>query len=182
MVYTGIAVILYKLVTEKTMPLYEYECDSCMQNYNDDIDVLVQKLNKTNASRVIKKNPNISFIEVKEEGKNGFSIGKKNTPSIRRFIHKINKKILYMELKNFRFSELITEKGDEKDLVCPLCKDGRSIRRVFSTFKAIFDDKNKRAPRPGDDIKFHMDYKVQKDEEMRNDWVGQDHLNQYFNR
>nr|NIQ14117.1 hypothetical protein [Candidatus Dadabacteria bacterium] len=52
----------------------------------------------------------------------------------------------------------------------------------FSTFKAIFDDKNKRAPRPGDDLKFHMDYKVMKDEERASDWVGQDHLNQYFNR
>ncbi len=53
---------------------------------------------------------------------------------------------------------------------------------MFSTFKAIFDDKNKREPRPGDDLKFHMDYKVQKDEERASSWVGQDYLNQYFNR
>lgn len=164
------------------MPLYEYECDSCMQKYNSDIDNLAKKLNKTNASKIIKGNPKISFIEVAEKGKKGFSIGKRNTPDIRRFRYTINKKTLYMELKDFRFSELITDKEEEKDLVCPLCNSGKSIRRVFSTFKAIFDDKNKRAPRPGDDLKFHMDYKVQKDEEMRNDWVGQDHLNQYFNR
>lgn len=165
------------------MPLYEYECDSCMQTYNSDIDALVNKLNKTNATKTLKKNPNISFIEVTEKGKKGFTVGKKDTPNIRRFRYTIDKKkVLYMELKNFRFSELITDKSDEKNLSCPLCNKGKSVRRVFSTFKAIFDDKNKRAPRPGDDIKFHMDYKVQKDEEQKSNWVGQDYLNQYFNR
>ena len=144
---------------------------------------MVSKLNKTNATKTIKKNPNIAFIQVTEKGSKGFSIGKKDTPNIRRFKYSLDKKkVLYMELKNFRFSELITDKEDEKSLSCPLCKKGKSVRRVFSTFRAIFDDKNKRAPRPGDDIKYHMDYKVQKDEEQKNDWVGQEHLNQYFNR
>jgi len=31
-------------------------------------------------------------------------------------------------------------------------------------------------------LRWHMEYKEQKDEEQRNDWVGQEHLNQYFNR
>ena len=164
------------------MPLYEYECDSCMQEYNDNIDNLVKKLNKTNAAKTIKKNPNISYIEVTEKGKEGFALGEKDTPNIRRFKYSLDKnKVLYMELKNFRFSELVNDKDDEKKIVCPLCSKKKPVRRVFSTFRAILDDKNKRAPRPGDDIKFHMDYKVQKDEEQQN-WVGQDHLNQYFNR
>ena len=164
------------------MPLYEYECDSCMQEYNDNIDNLVKKLSKTNAEKTIKKNPNISFIEVTEKGKKGFVLGEKDTPNIRRFKYSLDKnKVLYMELKNFRFSELINDKEEEKKITCPLCSKKKSVRRVFSTFRAILDDKNKRAPRPGDDIKFHMDYKVQKDEEQQN-WVGQDHLNQYFNR
>ncbi len=164
------------------MPLYEYECDSCMEAYNKDIDALVEKLNKKNATNTIKNNPNISFIEIQEKDKKGFSIGEKDTPNIRRFKYSIDNKLLYMELKNFRFSELITNKEDEKGLSCPLCKKSKSVRRVFSTFRAIFDDKNKRAPKPGDDLKFHMDYKVQKDEEQQQNWVGQDHLNQYFQR
>ena len=163
------------------MPLNEYECDSCMEEYNKDIDGLVEKLNKTNASKTIKNNPNISFIEVVEKGKKGFSVGKKDTPNIRRFRYTVDNKILYMELKNFRFSELITDKKEEKKVSCPLCNNRKPVRRVFSTFRAIFDDKNKRAPKPGDDLKFHMDYKIQKDEEQKR-WVGQDHLNQYFNR
>jgi hypothetical protein len=56
------------------------------------------------------------------------------------------------------------------------------VRRVFSTFKAIFDDKNKRAPRPGDELRWHLEYKQQKDEEINSEWVGQDYLNQYFQR
>ena len=73
------------------------------------------------------------------------------------------------------------DEEDEKDLECPVCQS-KGPRRIFSTFKAIFDDKSKRAPGPGDELRWHMEYKEQKDEEQRNDWVGQEHLNQYFNR
>lgn len=166
------------------MPLYEYECDSCMSEYNSDIDALVDKLNKTNASKIMKKNPNFCFIEVEDKNKKkiAFSLGSKGEPEVRRFRYTLNGKVLYLELKNFRFSELIYNKEEENKLSCPLCNKKKGVRRVFSTFKAVFDDKNKRAPRPGDDLKFHMDYKTMKDEERASNWVGQDHLNQYFNR
>ena len=167
------------------MPLFEYECDDCMDKYNEDIDALVAKLNKTNASKIKKNNPGILCIEVSDDEKNEvlFAFGEKSDSRyVRRFKHTLKKnKALYMELKDFKFSELIYDKGDEKGLACPVCKS-KNVRRIFSTFKAIFDDKSKRAPRPGDDIKWHMDYKVQKDEEQASDWVGQEHLSQYFNR
>lgn len=168
------------------MPVYEYECDSCMDEYNADIDALVAaKLSKAAAVKTMEKNPKFLYIEAFDDkrGKKVFSLGEKGKPNIRKFRFKLAKdKALYIELKNFKFSELIYNKEEEKDLVCPACNKGDKVRRVFSTFRAIFDDKNKRAPRPGDDIKFHMDYKVMKDEEIKNDWVGYDHLNQYFNR
>lgn len=166
------------------MPLYEYECETCVSRYNADIDKLVAKLNKTNAGKIMKSNPNFLYIEVTdpEKRKEIFTLGEKGNPDIRRFRYTLDKnKVLYLELKNFRFSELILDKEDEKDLKCPLCNKKKGVKRVFSTFRAIFDDKSKREPRPGDDIKFHMDYKVQKEEERKNDWVGYDHLNQYFN-
>ena len=47
------------------MPLYEYECDSCMESYNTDIDSLVAKLTKTNARKIFKQNSNFCYIEVK---------------------------------------------------------------------------------------------------------------------
>lgn len=166
------------------MPLYEYECEACVNRYNADIDRLVGKLTKTNAGKVMKDNPNFLYIEVTdpEKDKQLFSLGEKGQRDIRRFRYTIkNNKVLYLELRNFRFSELIMDKEDEKKLKCPLCGKKKDVKRVFSTFRAILDDKSKREPRPGDDLKFHMDYKVQKEEEQRNEWVGYDHLNQYFN-
>lgn len=167
------------------MPLFEYECDKCYNRYNSDIDALVPKLNKTNAARIMKENPGFLYIEVTdaETGKEIFALGEKsNSRGPRRFRFKLEKnRMLYIELKNFRFSHLIYDKDDEKDLKCPLCGD-KNVTRVFSTFRAIFDDKSKRAPGPRDELRWHLEYKQQKDEEMKNDWVGQEHLNQYFNR
>jgi len=167
------------------MPLFEYECDTCMDGYNRDIDALVAKLNKTNATKIKKNNSGILYVEVTddEKRKQVFALGEKsNSRSVKRFRYKIRKnKVLYLELKDFRFSSLVMDEEDEKDLTCPVC-NSKKARRIFSTFKAIFDDKSKRAPGPGDELRWHLEYKEQKDEEQRNDWVGQEHLNQYFNR
>jgi hypothetical protein len=156
-----------------------------MNGYNRDIDALVAKLNKTNAAKIKKENPGFLYIEVSDgtRDKQLFSIGEKSrSRNARRFRYELDEnKILYLELRNFRFSSLVYDKEDEKDLTCPNC-GAKDVRRVFSTFKAIFDDKSKRAPGPGDELRWHLEYKQQKDEEIRNDWVGQDHLNQYFNR
>lgn len=168
------------------MPLYEYECEGCVSRYNADIDKLVAKLNKTNASKILKSNHGFTYIELTKEGNHssGFEIGEKGKSDTRKFRYKLeNEKILYLELQNFRFSELVTlGEEDNKNIACPICNKSKNVKRVFSTFKAIFDDKSKRAPGPQDDIKWHLEYKKQKDEEQRNDWVGPDHLSQYFNR
>lgn len=161
------------------MPLYEYECGRCVDRFNRDISKLVGRLNKKNASEVSRGNPGFLYIEVTKEktGDELFSLGKK-TPSreVRRFRYSLEGgKVLYLELKNFKFSEL-TRPGEPAPK-CPSC-GGRKVRRVFSTFKAIFDKRN-RTPGPGDDLAWHKDYKIQKDEEQSN-WVGQDNLNQYF--
>lgn len=166
------------------MPVFEYECDGCIEEYNSDISALVERLNKSNASWLMKKNPKFYYIEVYDDKKDKlmFALGEKGRANIRRFRYKLkNNKILYLELRNFKFSELIYDKEDEKNLMCPLCQKGDKIRRVYSTFKAIFDDKYKRAPGPGDELRWHLEYKQQKDEEIRNEWVGYDYLNQYFN-
>lgn len=168
------------------MPLYEYECEKCINRYNSDIDKLVAKLNKTNASKIFKTNDGFTYIEVTLDKTDDtiFKFGEKGKSGVRKFRYKLkNDKVLYLELKNFRFSELVSLGENNNDNIeCPICEKSDNVRRVFSTFKAIFDDKSKRAPKPGDDLKWHLEYKQQKDEEMRNDWVGQDHLSQYFNR
>ena len=156
-----------------------------MESYNTDIDSLVAKLTKTNARKIFKQNRNFCYIEVTSDksGKVFFELGERDVRGARRFRYKLdNGKVLYLELMNFRFDHLVYGDDKQDEVKCPLCDDSETVRRVFSTFKAIFDDKNKRAPGPGDELRWHLEYKQQKDEEIASDWVGQDHLNQYFNR
>ena len=156
-----------------------------MESYNTDIDNLVAKLTKTNARKIFKQNRNFCYIEVTNDksGKLFFELGERDISGARRFRYKLdNGKVLYLELMNFRFNHLVYGDDDQEEVKCPLCDDSETVRRVFSTFKAIFDDKSKRAPGPGDELRWHLEYKQQKDEEMASDWVGQDHLSQYFNR
>ncbi len=156
-----------------------------MESYNTDIDNLVAKLTKTNAKKVFKQNRNFCYIEVTNDksGKFFFELGERGISGARRFRYKLdNGKVLYLELKNFRFNHLVYGDDDQEEVKCPLCDGSEEVRRVFSTFKAIFDDKSKRAPGPGDELRWHLEYKQQKDEEIASDWVGQDHLGQYFNR
>ena len=156
-----------------------------MESYNTDIDNLVAKLTKTNARKIFKQNRNFCYIEVTNDksGKLFFELGERDVSGARRFRYKLdNGKVLYLELMNFRFNHLVYGDDDQEEVKCPLCDDSETVRRVFSTFKAIFDDKSKRAPGPGDELRWHLEYKQQKDEEMASDWVGQDHLSQYFNR
>jgi hypothetical protein len=156
-----------------------------MDGYNRDIDALVAKLNKTNAAKIKKNNSGILYLEVTDGEKNKqlFALGEKsNRRGPRRFRYTLeDKRVLFLELKDFRFSSLVLDDKDEKDLKCPNC-NSKKPRRIFSTFKAIFDDKSKREPGPGDELRWHMEYKEQKDEEQKSNWVGHDHLNQYFNR
>ena len=156
-----------------------------MESYNTDIDSLVAKLTKTNAKKIFKQNRNFCYVEVTSDksGKLFFELGERGVRGARRFRYKLdNGKVLYLELKDFRFDHLVYGDDEQEEVKCPLCDDSETVRRVFSTFKAIFDDKNKRAPGPGDELRWHLEYKQQKDEEIASDWVGQDHLNQYFNR
>lgn len=156
-----------------------------MEGYNTDIDSLVAKLTKTNARKIFKRNRNFCYIEVTSDksGKVFFELGERDIRGARRFRYKLdNGKVLYLELMNFRFDHLVYGDDEQDEVKCPLCDDSETVRRVFSTFKAIFDDKSKRAPGPGDELRWHLEYKQQKDEEIASDWVGQDHLNQYFNR
>lgn len=163
------------------MPIYEYECELCAGKFNGDISALVRRLTKKNASAISKSNPGFLYIEVTKEkdGAQVFSVGEKTrSRSARRFRYTLDGgNILYLELKDFRFSEIV--EADDPAPPCPSCGD-KKARRVFSTFKAIFD-KRDREPGPGDDFGWHKDYKIQKDEEQQN-WVGQDNLNQYFKR
>ncbi len=168
------------------MPVYEFECRDCMLTYNKEIDKLVKNLNKKYAEKLAKKNTNFKYIELlnPKNDKTIFSVGKEGNKGIRRFRYKLDeKKFLYLELIDFKFSELFFEGDSIEDISCPCDKNCKNIERIFSPFKAIFEKRggqNDRAPKPGDPLQWHKDYKIMKDEEQASNWVGQDHLNQYF--
>ena len=70
------------------MPLFEYECDACIDEFNADISALVEKLTKSNASKIMKKNPKFYYIEVYDEKKDKpvFILGKRESPTSGGFV------------------------------------------------------------------------------------------------
>ena len=86
-------------------------------------------------------------------------------------------------MKDWRFSELFFQDESQDNVECPNNNKCKEVVRIFSPFKAIFEKRgglNDRAPKPGDPIQWHKDYKIMKDEEVASTYVGQDYLNQYF--
>ena len=127
------------------MPVYEFECRDCMLTYNKEIDKLVKNLNKKYAEKLTKKNTNFKYIELlnPKNDKTIFSVGKEGNKGIRRFRYKLDeKKFLYLELTDFKFSELFFEGDSIEDISCPCDKNCKNIERIFSPFKAIFEKRD----------------------------------------
>ena len=119
------------------MPVYEFECRDCMTTYNKEIDKLVKNLNKKYAEGLSKKNKNFKYIELlnPKTEKTVFSVGKEGNKGIRRFRYKLDeKKFLYLELVDFKFSELFFEGDKVENVKCPCNKKCKDITRVFSPF------------------------------------------------
>ena len=169
------------------MPLYEFECKDCMKKYNKYITDLSKSLDKKTGEKVMERNKNFLYIEVQKikTEKTVFSLGKEGNKGIKRYRYRMGKdKYLFLELRDFRFTELFFQDEEvPKSVECPCDKKCKDVVRIFSPFKAIFEKRGglkDRAPKPGDPVQWHKDYKVMKDEEQASNWVGQDHLDQYF--
>ena len=150
------------------------------------VTLLFYHLATLNPTVLFENNSNFLYIEVlnPKNDKKIFSAGKEGEKGVRRFRYKIDeKKFLYIELKDWRFSELFFQDESQDNVECPNNNKCKEVVRIFSPFKAIFEKRggqNDRAPRPGDPLQWHKDYKVMKDEEVASNYVGQDYLNQYF--
>ena len=115
------------------MPVYEFECRDCMLTYNKEIDKLVKNLNKKYAEKLAKKNTNFKYIELlnPKNDKTIFSVGKEGNKGIRRFRYKLDeKKFLYLELIDFKFSELFLKVIASKIFLVHVIK----IVRILSVF------------------------------------------------
>ena len=124
------------------MPLYEFECKDCMKKYNKDITELSKSLDKKTGEKVMKRNKNFLYIEVQKikTEKTVFSLGKEGNKGIKRYRYRMGKdKYLFLELRDFRFTELFFQDEEvPKSVECPCDKKCKDVVRIFSPWSPIY--------------------------------------------
>ena len=124
------------------MPLFEYECTICRSNVDDSLKQIEKKVTKKLVSELVKKYDNINHIGVLdlEKEKVVAEHGKRDNDCVDLdFYLNEGTQLVFLNLqKNYRFSELIYEKGDEKKLKCPFCET-KKVERVVSSFAFTSD-------------------------------------------
>lgn len=124
------------------MPLFEYECTICRSNVDDSLKQIEKKVTKKLVSELVKKYDNINHIGVLdlEKEKVVAEHGKRDNDCVDLdFYLNEGSQLVFLNLqKNYRFSELIYEKGDEKKLKCPFCET-KKVEKVVSSFAFTSD-------------------------------------------
>lgn len=123
------------------MPLYEFECKNCKDNLFKALKRIEKKVDKKTLVEVVKKFKNINGIQVvdlvdeKLIGSHGTR--EESDIEIDLYIDEGRKMVLFYAT-SFRFSELIFDEEDEKNLKTSCCKNGE-IERVISSFSYTSD-------------------------------------------
>jgi hypothetical protein len=124
------------------MPLFEYECTICRSNVDDSLKQIEKKVTKKLVSELVKKYDNINHIGVLdlEKEKVVAEHGKRDNDCVDLdFYLNEGSQLVFLNLqKNYRFSELIYEKSDEKKLKCPFCET-KKVEKVVSSFAFTSD-------------------------------------------
>ncbi|MGH7885828.1 MAG: hypothetical protein ACRENO_09055 [Thermodesulfobacteriota bacterium] len=131
------------------MPLYEFECVKCRANIENSFKSIQKKYNKKILTELIKKYDNINSIEVIDIQKEKMIVkaGKRLKKSVFREFYLNDGDILVLfNIQNYRLSELIYEKEDEKKVKCN-CGEKKRVERVVSSF-AFTSDLSTNMPRP----------------------------------
>ncbi len=131
------------------MPLYEFECKSCKKNLMKALGLLEKKYDKKTLLSIIKKFKNLNGIQVvdliSEKLIQSEGVKEEGNVEIDLYIEEGKKMILFYAT-NFRFSELIFDDEDEKNISTSCCKKGE-IERVISSF-SYTSDLSTDAPKP----------------------------------
>tara|TARA_B100001996_G_scaffold300177_1_gene240636 strand:- start:1276 stop:1815 length:540 start_codon:yes stop_codon:yes gene_type:complete len=131
------------------MPLYEFECKSCKENLFKALAMIEKKIDKKTLATIIKKFKNINGIQVidlvSEELIQSLGSREEQDLEIDLYIDEGKKMVLFY-VPSFRFSELIFDQEDEKNLETKCCKKGE-IERVISSF-SYTSDLSTDAPKP----------------------------------
>lgn len=132
------------------MPLYEYECVQCRKNVEDSLKVLEKGVTKKAVSELVKKYDNINHIGVldleKEEVLAEHGKRDRGATDLNFYLKDGSILVLFNLKRNYRFSVLIYEPGDEKKLKCSYCGT-KKIEKVVSGF-AFTSDLSTDMPKP----------------------------------
>ncbi len=132
------------------MPLYEYECIPCRKNVEDSLKALNNGVTKKMVSELVKKHDNINHIGVldleKEEVLAEHGKRDRDASDLNFYLNDGTTLVIFNLKKNYRFSELIYEPGDEKKLKCLLCGT-KKVEKVVSSF-AFTSDLSTDMPKP----------------------------------
>jgi len=132
------------------MPLFEYECTICRSNVDDSLQQIEKNVSKKVVSDLVKKYDNINHIGVLdlEKEKVVAEHGKRNRECVDLdfYLNEGSQLVFFNLQMNYRFSELIYDKKDEKNLKCPFCET-KKVEKVVSSF-AFTSDLCTDMPRP----------------------------------
>jgi hypothetical protein len=131
------------------MPLYEFECINCRKGIEESLKQIEKKVNDKIVTDLVKKFDNIYRIEVIDLDNENLvaDYGKKNEDSsILDFYLDEGTKAVLFNSEDYRFTDLIYDKSDEKKIKCPFCKS-KKLEKVFSSF-AFTSDLSTDMPKP----------------------------------
>ncbi len=131
------------------MPLYEFECAKCRDNVERSLKALEKKRDKKTVKNLVEKYENIYAIEIidLESEKIVARHGRKGKDSVFNDFYLNDGTLLALfNMRNYRFSELIYEEGDEKNVKC-YCGEKKKVEKVISTF-AFTRDLSTDMPKP----------------------------------
>lgn len=131
------------------MPLYEFECMKCRGNVEKSVKALEKKTDKETVKGLIDRFDNIHAIEVVDLEKEKIIArhGKRSKSSVfSNFYLNDGVALALFSTRAYRFSELIYEEGDEKNLKCP-CGEEKKLEKVISSF-AFTKDLSTNMPKP----------------------------------
>ena len=124
------------------MPLFEYECTICRNNVDDSLQQIEKNVSKKVVSDLVKKYDNINHIGVLdlEKEKVVAEHGKRNRECVDLdfYLNEGSQLVFFNLQMNYRFSELIYDKKDEKNLKCPFCET-KKVEKVVSSFAFTSD-------------------------------------------
>ena len=131
------------------MPLFEFECKKCRSNIENSLKALEKKRDKKTVTDLVNKYENIHSIQVVdiEKGKIVSKHGKEGKDSVYRdFYQNEGETLILLNIRDYRFQELIFEESDEKNISCS-CGEKKKVEKVVSSF-AFTSDLSTDMPKP----------------------------------